>query len=412
MLPSPQATLYFTDLDAVILAILVINGILLFTGFGRFALFNAIDSVFYLFFPKLALKFDHRKYFPSFMKNKEGETMKAFRTPRDEFYPAAGPLYERIGDFLLRFPFFSLSFFLLIGPFFVSLYAPYFKAVADILHKWYPGLPTVGAIPSATWQFRLFIILFFLPFSSLHTAQVSIHALILAPFAVLRAVFYFAREAVPPVFCSVCFLVLFLMEITLIYTGFLPLFHQGAVPFLESGPGLKQFIFWSPIKFKIFVDMIPLPVVVVVPLITTIGSYILAKHGDKEGDNNYIILFYKTGIAYFYAPLLSRIFPRLGEESVTVRQERRINEILVMGMYLESFVCIAGTGYAYYSLAQTNHVPFSGIFLGILILFVFVPLIVFSSNGFQSFFLDKSLMLWNRILEKVAFLHSKGTVHA
>ena len=93
------------------------------------------------------------------------------------------------------------------------------------------------------------------------------------------------------------------------------------------------------------------------------------------------------------------IFPRLAEEARVVREERKINEVLVVGMYLESLVCVAGTGYAYYSLGKASNVPVSGMFLGILVLIVFVPLIVFSSNGFQSYFLDKTITFGAKIKE-------------
>jgi hypothetical protein len=42
-------------------------------------------------------------------------------------------------------------------------------------------------------------------------------------------------------------------------------------------------------------------------------------------------------------------------------------------------------------------VPISGILLGILVMVVFVPLIVFSSNGFQSYFLDKVIVIAGKI---------------
>ena len=166
-----------------------------------------------------------------------------------------------------------------------------------------------------------------------------------------------------------------------------------------------------PIKFRIYVDLVLASIVVVVPLITTIGSYILSQH-DNRGEEkkiNYVVLFYRTGISYLYAPILAKVFPKLGEEARGVRDERKINEILVMGMYLESLVCVAGMAYAYVNLAQHSQVPMGGILLGILVLIVFVPLIIFSSNGFQSYFLDKTIIIAEEI--KQILVSKKGKVN-
>lgn len=408
-----SAPAWYASVDFYFYLIIAVTAGLQIAGFGRFALFGIIDSIVHLFFPGLSLKYDFRKYYPALIKNSAGETMKAFRTPRDEYYPSHGPLPERIGDFLMRFPFFSLTLFVFVVPFCTTKYASGMAALTTVLRKYIPAMPSLSGMPVAPELFPLFIVLFFLPFASLHSAQVSLQAIFLFPFAVFfkttGKTYQFLRMTVPPVLCTLIFVFLFIAEITLIYAGFLPLFHQGIIPFLENAPGLKQFIFWVPVKFKIYLDLVLVPVVVVVPLITTIGSYILAHHDDKEGKTNYIVLFYKTAIAYLYAPLLLRLFPRMQEESAAVRKERRINEILVLGMFLESIATVAGMGYAYFSLSRTNNVPMSGVILGMLILLVFIPLIVFSSCGFQSFFLDKSVYYWGIIRAKIAALHSKGT---
>jgi hypothetical protein len=419
MLSLPSTGFYYTTIDIVILCFAIVNAILLITGIGKFAIFNAIDSVFYLFFPKLSLKYDFRKYYPPLIKKYDGETMPAFRTPRDDYYPEYGPLYERIGDFILRFPLFSLTFFVAFAPVLTNMYGPYLNALLALMRQLYPGLPTIKWNPYIPTLFRLSIVLFFITFSSFHTAKVSVYAIVVYPIIFLLKLpgrlYQLMRVSVPPVLFPLLFVLLFASEVLIIYTGFLPLFHQGLIPFIENGPGLKQFIFWVPIKFKVYIDLILAPIVIVVPLITTIGSYVLAKHNTKEeqGDINYLVLFYKTGIAYFYAPLFGKIFPRLSDESRAVRKERRINEILVLSMYIESLTCIAGTSYAYYHLSTISHIPFAGMAVGLMILVVFVPLIVFSSNGFQSYFLDTSFMIWEKVHAKISSLNmKKGTADA
>lgn len=401
----PRLQLILTDIDILFLIICLINGILLFTGVGRFAIYNAVDSVLHLFFPKLSLKYDYRKYYPGFIKTPSGETMKAFRTTRDEYYPEYGPVHERIGDFFLRFPFFSITIFLLLVPLLARLFQPYFVSAMTALQTQFPGMPPVTWSPAKSWLFKAFAILFFIPFSSVHSTQVSFYAIVVYPFlAMLKGMgvaYRYVKDLIPAVFFSSLFLMLFTVEVTLIYVGFLPMFHQGLMPFIESAPGLKELVFWSPIKMKFYLDFILTPVVVVVPLVTSIGGYILAKNSVNEDtdDTNYLVLFYKTGISYLYGPIFGRIFPRLGEESRGIRDERRINEILVICMYLESCVCVIGTAYAYLNIAKTAHIPLSGIITGLLVMVVFVPLIVFSTNGFQSFFLDKGIDHWKAMKE-------------
>jgi len=389
----PGFDFFLSDLGIAVLIFTAINVILLFIGVGKLAIFGALDSLIYLFAPAFALKSDYLKYYPGYIKDKDGKTKKTFRTPRDEFYPGYAPFHERLGDFCLRFPLFSFTFFLLLSPLLAKHVGPYFDKVVELITP----LSKLGWVPYKSNLFRLFVILFFMPFSSIHSTLVSVYTVIVYP---LKTLF----KAVLPMCLFVCmFVLLFALEVTLIYVGFLPLFHQGIIPFLDAGAGLKQFIFWMPVKFRIYVDLILAPIVIVVPLITTIGSYILSRHDAVEGEKkiDYVVLFYRTGISYLYAPLLSKIFPKLGEEARQIREERKINEMLVVGMYLESLVCVAGTGYAYVSLAKTSNVPLSGILLGILVLVVFVPMIVFSSNGFQSFFLDKAITVGEKIRESI-----------
>lgn len=403
---------YVTDLDIAVFILLLINAILLFSGMGRFAVYNAVDSVLHLFFPKLSLKYNYRKFYPGFIKNASGETYSTFRTSRDEYFPVYGPFHQRFGDFLWRFPWFSVTLFVMLGPFVLGVLEPYFQSFMKLLHSAYPGLPLAVFKPSSSLLFRIFMILFLLPFSSLHTTQVSAYAVVIYPFMVLlKSIsfsFRYLKDFIPAVIFTCLFVILFLMEVLLIYVGFLPMFHQGLTPFIESAPGLKQFIFWYPIKFKVFLDLVLVPLVVVVPLVTTIGSYILAKHDEQNpadttsttDNTNYLVLFYKTGISYLYGPLLGAFFPRLKAESKVIRDERKINEILVIGMYLESGVCIAGTGFAYLTIAKSSHIAPSGIIMGMLVLLLFVPLIVFSSSGFQAFFLDKAVLRWASIRQK------------
>lgn len=401
----PRLQLVLTNFDIAFLILCGINAILLFAGVGRFAIYNAVDSVLHLLFPKLSIKYNYRKYYPGFIKNLNGETMKAFQTTRDEYYPEYGPFHERFGDFFLRFPFFSLTIFLLLVPMMVHVLEPHYLAAIQALKAQYPAIPSTVWVPAKSWLFKLFAILFFAPFSSVHSTQVTLYAIVVYPFLVLiksLAVGYrYTRSLIPAVFYSVMFALLFMLEVLLIYVGFLPMFHQGLTPFIENAAGLKQLIFWTPIKMKIYLDFILAPVVIVLPLVTTIGSYILAKNEVKEGvdDTNYLVLFYKTGIAYMYGPIFGGIFPKLKAESRAIRNERRINEILVICMYLESCVCVAGTGYAYFNIAQKSHISSGGIVMGLIVLLLFVPLIVFSSSGFQSYFLDKAVLYWKTIKE-------------
>jgi hypothetical protein len=393
---------YVNNLDIIVFVICLLNALLLFTGMGRFAIYNALDSVLYLFFPKISLKYNYRKFYPNFVKRSNGEIYPTFQTSRDEYYPEAGPFHQRAGDFFLRFPFLTLTVFMMLAPFMVGVFGPYFQEVMRFLHERYPSVPMHVIQPSVSPLFRLFALLFFLPFSSIHTTQISLYALVVFPFAVLFKFLGFAyryvKIFVPAVCFSCLFALLFFLEVLLIYVGFLPMFHQGLTPFIESAPGLKQFIFWYPIKFKIFADLILAPLVIVVPLVTTIGSYILAKHDEeKDDETNFIVLFYKTGISYLYGPLLGAFFPKLKSESREVRNQRKINEILVIGMYLESLVCVVGTAFAYLTVAKTAHISPSGIVMGILVLLLFVPLIVFSSSGFQSFFLDTAIKYWSNL---------------
>ncbi len=390
MLRIPNTTIFLTPPDILALVFAALNIILLFIGVGKLAIFGALDSLVYLIVPKFAIKYDHMKYYPWHIKEEDGKVKKAFKTPRDIYYPGIAPLHERLGDFILRFPLFSLTFFVMFAPFAAKFVGPYFDKVMELLGP----ITKLGWMPSSSGLFRIFVILFFLPFSSIHSTLVSFYTLIVYPIKVIFNVI------VPPCIFACVFVLLFMLEVTLIYVGFLPLFHQGIIPFIDAGTGLKQFVFWMPIKFRIYIDLVIAPVVIVVPLITTIGSYILSRH-DKSDEHkiDYVVLFYKTGISYLYAPLLAKIFPKLGDEARVVREERKINEVLVIGMYLESLVCVAGTAYAYVSLANASNVPMSGIFLGILVMIVFVPLIVFSSNGFQSYFLDKTITFGQRITE-------------
>ncbi|MHB9155244.1 MAG: hypothetical protein ACYC5N_06055 [Endomicrobiales bacterium] len=395
-----------TGLDIAVLLLVLINFILLFVGMGRFAIYNAIDAFLYLFFPRFSLKVNYKKYFPRFTKDLEGNIAKTFQTSRDECAPDFGPLHERVGDFILRTPFFSVLIFLVFKP----LVTFYFNTVGRFIASYYPLFSTVDWSSAYGVIGRLFIVFFFLPFSSLHAIQISTYALIVFPvLAVFRGVVLLYRllvwiivKILPFFFFLAIFLLLFCSEILINYVGFLPMFHKGILPFIDAAEGLKQFIFWSPIKFKIYLDLILLPLVIVIPFITSVGSYILAKADAKKNneDVNFLVLFYKTGIAYFYEPILGSIFPNLRVESRIVRSERKINEILVICMYLESFVCVAGMGYAYYTVAAANGLPLSGIGIGLVVLLLFVPLIVFSTNGFQSHFLDTATRYWDRIFNR------------
>lgn len=395
-----------TGLDIVVLALVLINLILLVAGMGKFGVFNAIDAVIYLFKPKLAITYDYKKFFPKFTKDQDGNIAKAFGTNRDECYPVFGALHERLGDFLLRIPLFSVLVFLVSTP----LINFYFDTIGKYIASYYPLFSTMDWTSAHGILGRLFIVLFFLPFSSVHAAQLSAYALIVFPLLAIakalsyvwKLVFWFFTKVVPFSFFLSIFLILFSVEILINYVGFLPMFHKGIIPFLDSAPGLKQFVFWMPIKFKIYLDLVLIPLVVVIPFITSVGSYILAKADaqKKNEEVNFMVLFYKTGIAYLYAPILGGIFTSMKEESKIVRSERRINEILVLCMYLESFVCVAGTGYAYYSVAKAANLPMSGIVMGLVVLLTFVPMMVFSTNGFQSHFLDIASHWGKRVLGK------------
>lgn len=395
-----------TGLDIIIISLVLINLILLVIGMGKFAIFNAIDAFLYLLVPKFALKYDYKKYFPKFTKDREGNIVKTFQTNRDELFPSYGPIHERLGDFLLRIPLFSVLIFLVARP----LITFYFNTIGKYIASYYPVLSHMDWTSAYGILGRLFMILFFLPFSSVHSAQLSAYALVVFPVLVLlkglgyvyRIIVWLLTKVVPFSFFLSIFLLLFASEILINYVGFLPMFHKGIIPFLDNAVGLKQFVFWAPIKFKIYLDLVLIPLVVVIPFITSVGSYILAK-ADAEKKNeevNFMVLFYKTGIAYLYEPIFGGIFKNMREESRVVRSERRINEILVICMYLESFVCVAGTGYAYYSVAKASNLPMSGIAIGLVVLMTFVPMIVFSSNGFQSHFLDIASNWGKRVLGK------------
>ncbi|MBN1822721.1 MAG: hypothetical protein JW803_00215 [Endomicrobiales bacterium] len=410
MFKIPNFTLYVTDLDLILLVFALINLFLLFVGVGKYAIFSAIDSIVYLFFPKFAVKYDYRRFYPGFIKDDKGKVKKAFSTSRDEHFPGHGPFNERLVDFFLRFPFFSLTFFVLFAPICAKIAGPVFNRLLEVVSSQFPELAVSGWMPSASVLFRVFIILFFVPFASIHSTLASVYTIVLYPLGMTyRGTAWFLKKMLPLAGFFCLFALLYTAEITLIYVGFLPLFHKGLIPFVDGGEGLRQFIFWMPIKFKIFLDLVLVPIVVVVPLITTIGSYILSRHdARKEGHNiDYVVLFYRTGISYLYAPLLSKIFPKLAEEARAVRDERRINEILVLGMYLESIVCVSGMAYAYLNMSKASGVPIGGILMGILVLIVFVPLIVFSSNGFQSYFLDKTVLTWKKVQDEILSIGRK-----
>lgn len=402
---------HLSIIDIVLIVLAVLDILLLFIGVGKFAVYDSIDSLIYLFAPRFSLKYDYRKYYPNIAKDHEGKVLKTFRTSRDEYYPETGPIHERIGDFFIRFPFFLVMIFLVILP----MLSPYLVKIFQLLTVKYPLLSNIAGNTSTYVVLKIFLCFMCLPIASLHAFQVSAYIIVVYPFVVLMHgfgsgvnsgfwLFRKIKQSIPMLFFATLAIILFSWEVTMNYVGFVPIFHKGIMPFTEASAGLKEFIFWVPIKFKVYVDLILLPLVVVVPFVTSIGSHILTKHdAAKTNENiNHLVLFYKTGISYFYAPLLALVFPRLGEESRVVRNERKINEILVICMYLESLVCVLGTGYAYYSLAITSGIPLPGIIMGLLVLLVFIPLIVFSTNGFLSHFLSKVTFYFKRLIGQAA----------
>ena len=280
----------------------------------------------------------------------------------------------------------------------------YFILALDVMRSYYPHL--FSANWSNTTQFVLQVLLFvlFLPFSSANTFQISAYILVVYPFMVLVKTFvllwkFIYSILVPALFFTSGFLILFFMEVCLIYVGFLPLFHKGLLPFIAADEGLKQLIFWFPVKIKVYLDLILVPIVAFVPFVTTIGSYILATADARRRETyNFPVLMYKSAIAYFYGPILGIFFVRLRNECRTIRNERKINEIMVFSMFLESFITVIGAGYAYYTLAVASKLPLTGIYTGLFVLFVFVPMIVFSTNGFQSQFLHNAIIFWGKFV--------------
>lgn len=396
----PGFKLVITGLDLMIIGLGLISIVLISIGMVRLALFELVDSVLYFLFPSVSLKLNYKKYYPKIAKNKDGEILKQFQTAKDEYYPEVAPLLERVSDFLFRFPIILLLSYFLVFPFLMK----YFILALDTLRAYYPNLFGVNWSGNRLFVLKLFMAILFLPFSSANTFQISAYIIVVYPFLLLVKTcallwkFIYSKLA-PAMFFSAGFMMLFFLEVCLIYVGFLPLFHKGLLPFVAADEGLKQLIFWFPVKIKLYLDLILVPIVIFVPFVATIGSYILATADAKRTEkHNFPVLMYKSAIAYFYGPILGIFFVRLRNECRTIRNERKINEIMVFSMFLESFITVVGAGYAYYTMASASQLPLTGIFAGLFVMCVFVPMIIFSTNGFQSQFLHKAIVYWGKFL--------------